>query len=316
MVELEGEPAVEAWIRSRAEGSRSALAASAASTRVAELRVAQARVEELLSAPAIGARVQYRVARAFNGIAVFAEPSRVEAIRALPGVKSVRPLVLHAPANSTSVPHLGVPPAVWQALGNAGDDVKVGIIDSGLDYQHAMFGGTGREADYRANDRTKVNDGFFPTARVVGGWDFAGDDYGGGGAATPDPDPMDCGGHGTHVAGSVGGSGVLADGSAFTGPYDGSVPVPADNGGYFDQAVHDSAPNFRRHAIDALEQMGISVEFSHHEGAPGQQEIDLRYADALSMADNVMTFRYLVKEVALSDGVRASFMPKPFSEHP
>ena len=92
--------------------------------------------------------------------------------------------------------------------------------------------------------------------------------------------------------------------------------MPADNGGYFDQAVHDSAPNFRRHAIDALEQMGISVEFSHHEGAPGQQEIDLRYADALSMADNVMTFRYVVKEVALGDGVRASFMPKPFAEHP
>ena len=100
------------------------------------------------------------------------------------------------------------------------------------------------------------------------------------------------------------------------GPDDGSVPVPADNGGYFDQAVHDAAPNFRRHAIDALEQMGISVEFSHHEGAPGQQEIDLRYADALSMADNVMTFRYVVKEVALGDGVRASFMPKPFAEYP
>ena len=93
------------------------------------------------------------------------------------------------------------------------------------------------------------------------------------------------------------------------GPYDGSIPVPADNGGYFDQAVHDSAPNFRRHAIDALEQMGISVEF-------GQQEIDLRYADALSMADNVMTFRYVVKEVALGEGVRASFMPKPFAEYP
>ena len=100
------------------------------------------------------------------------------------------------------------------------------------------------------------------------------------------------------------------------GPDDGSIPVPADNGGYFDQAVHDSAPNFRRHAIDALEQMGISVEFSHHEGAPGQQEIDLRYADALSMADNVMTFRYVVKEVALGDGVKASFMPKPFAEYP
>ena len=96
----------------------------------------------------------------------------------------------------------------------------------------------------------------------------------------------------------------------------GSKPVPADNDGYFDQAIHDAAPNFRRHVIDALESMGISVEFSHHEGGPGQQEIDLRYADALSMADNVMTFRYLVKEVALGEGARATFMPKPFGEYP
>jgi glutamine synthetase len=93
-------------------------------------------------------------------------------------------------------------------------------------------------------------------------------------------------------------------------------PVPADDAGYFDQAVHDSASNFRRHAIDALESMGISVEFTHHEGAPGQQEIDLRYADALSMADNVMTFRYVIKEVALEEGARATFMPKPFSQYP
>jgi glutamine synthetase len=101
-----------------------------------------------------------------------------------------------------------------------------------------------------------------------------------------------------------------------SGPYDGSDPVPADDAGYFDQAVHDSAANFRRHAIEALESMGISVEYSHHEAAPGQQEIDLRYADALSMADNVMTFRYVIKEIALNEGVRATFMPKPFGEHP
>ena len=62
--------------------------------------------------------------------------------------------------------------------------------------------------------------------------------------------------------------------------------------------------------------MGISVEFSHHEGGPGQQEIDLRYADALTMADNIMTFRYVVKEVAITQGVQASFMPKPFTDHP
>ena len=96
---------------------------------------------------------------------------------------------------------------------------------------------------------------------------------------------------------------------------EGALPVPADTGGYFDQSVHRSAPHFRRHAIDALESMGISVEFSHHETAPGQQEIDLRYADALSMADNVMTFRYVVKEIAMQEGVRATFMPKPFRDH-
>ncbi|HEX3589239.1 MAG TPA: type I glutamate--ammonia ligase [Pseudonocardiaceae bacterium] len=99
-------------------------------------------------------------------------------------------------------------------------------------------------------------------------------------------------------------------------PDNGIEPEPADNGGYFDQASHATATHFRRHAIEALEAMGISVEFSHHEGAPGQQEIDLRYADALTMADNVMTFRYVVKEVAITQGVRASFMPKPFSKQP
>ena len=65
-----------------------------------------------------------------------------------------------------------------------------------------------------------------------------------------------------------------------------------------------------------LEQLGISVEFSHHEGGPGQNEIDLRYADALTMADNIMTFRTVIKEVAIEQGVYATFMPKPFTEHP
>ena len=95
----------------------------------------------------------------------------------------------------------------------------------------------------------------------------------------------------------------------------GEPPVPTDTGGYFDQAVTDEAPHFRADAISALERVGISVEFSHHETAPGQQEIDLRFADALSMADNVMSFRYIVKQVARHNGVRATFMPKPFSEH-
>jgi glutamine synthetase len=99
-------------------------------------------------------------------------------------------------------------------------------------------------------------------------------------------------------------------------PEDGSEPTPVDAGGYFDNTTHAIARDFRRQAVLALERIGISVEFSHHEVAPGQQEIDLRYADALTTADNIMTFRHTVKEVALSQGVRASFMPKPFTHQP
>jgi glutamine synthetase len=94
------------------------------------------------------------------------------------------------------------------------------------------------------------------------------------------------------------------------------LPEPIDAGGYFDQTPHDLGHDFRRHAITMLERMGISVEFSHHEVAPGQQEIDLRYADALTTADNLMTMRLVVKEVALEQGVYASFMPKPFTAQP
>jgi glutamine synthetase len=99
-------------------------------------------------------------------------------------------------------------------------------------------------------------------------------------------------------------------------PRPGQLPVPVDQSGYFDHTAQSMGSDFRREAITMLESMGISVEFSHHEGGPGQQEIDLRYADALSTADNVMTFRTVVREVALGQGVWASFMPKPFTEHP
>jgi glutamine synthetase len=99
-------------------------------------------------------------------------------------------------------------------------------------------------------------------------------------------------------------------------PEPGERPRPIDSGGYFDHTPHSIAHDFRRSAIVMLESMGISVEFSHHEGAPGQQEIDLRYADALTTADNIMAFRLAMKEVALDQGVYASFMPKPFTEHP
>ncbi len=96
----------------------------------------------------------------------------------------------------------------------------------------------------------------------------------------------------------------------------GQEPEPVDDGGYFDHVPRGTGHDFRRAAISLLENMGISVEFSHHEGGPGQNEIDLRYADALATADNIMTFRTVIKEVALEQGIYASFMPKPMAPHP
>lgn len=84
-----------------------------------------------------------------------------------------------------------------------------------------------------------------------------------------------------------------------------------DEGGYFDLTTLDAASDLRRETVLALEAMGIKVEYSHHEVAPSQHEIDLRYADALTMADNVMTYRVVVKEVATKYGCYATFMPKP-----
>jgi len=84
-----------------------------------------------------------------------------------------------------------------------------------------------------------------------------------------------------------------------------------DQGGYFDLTPRDAAIDMRKETVLALEDMGIGVEYSHHEVAGSQHEIDMRYTDALTMADNVMSYRLVVKEVALRNGVYATFMPKP-----
>ncbi len=84
-----------------------------------------------------------------------------------------------------------------------------------------------------------------------------------------------------------------------------------DQGGYFDLIPLDAATDYRRDTVLALEEMGIGIEYSHHEVAQSQHEIDMRYTDALTMADNVMTYRLVVKQVALRHGVYATFMPKP-----
>ena len=98
--------------------------------------------------------------------------------------------------------------------------------------------------------------------------------------------------------------------------YGADGPEPVDSAGYFDNVPGGTAHDFRRRSVRMLEDLGISVEFSHHEGGPGQNEIDLRYADALATADNIMTFRTVIKEVAIEQGVYATFMPKPLGGQP
>ena len=89
--------------------------------------------------------------------------------------------------------------------------------------------------------------------------------------------------------------------------------VPLDGGSYFELTVGDLATSLRRRTVLTLEEMGVPVEYAQHEDSPGQHEIDLRYTDALTMADNVMTVRLVVKELAQEHGVHASFMPKPIA---
>lgn len=95
-----------------------------------------------------------------------------------------------------------------------------------------------------------------------------------------------------------------------------AAPEVLDHGGYFDLTGLDYASDLRRDTVLALEKLGIPVEYSHHEGGPSQHEIDLRYADALTMADSVMTYKLAVKEIAIEHGVHASFMPKPLEGAP
>jgi glutamine synthetase len=97
----------------------------------------------------------------------------------------------------------------------------------------------------------------------------------------------------------------------FAPPQDGSKPIPLDNGGFFDLTSTDVASSLRKETIRTLETMSIPVEYSFHEDAPSQHEIDLRHTDALTMADSVMTFRFVVREIAAMHGAHATFMPKP-----
>jgi subtilisin family serine protease len=201
-----------------------ATAQGAARAQLARIRGAQQRVLAQLGSAGRSARVLYSVQTAYNGIAANLDARIVPQLRANPEVKAVHPLPIHYIDNSTSVPFIKAVNAWAATSGNAGQGMKIAIIDTGVDYTHANFGGPGTAAAYTANNRTIIEPGTFPTAKVVGGVDFAGDAYTGSNTPVPDPDPLDCNGHGSHVAGTAAGLGVNGDGTTFLGPYDNTAP--------------------------------------------------------------------------------------------
>jgi hypothetical protein len=234
MVELQDPPdavVFAAAMRGTVPSDKRALAVAGAASKAQVLKVkaAQDGVAAALAAAPIGARELYRVTKALNGIAVAVAPENLHSLAAIPGVKRILPILLEHPTSSTSVPFIGAP-QVWAntiglPAGADGTGVKIGIIDTGIDYLRGDFGGSGLLSAYQAESTATANfttAGSFPTAKVVGGTDFAGDAYTGVNAPVPDANPMDCNGHGSHVSGTAAGFGVTAAGATFTGPYDGN----------------------------------------------------------------------------------------------
>ncbi|MGC5172799.1 S8 family peptidase [Microbacterium sp. DT81.1] len=185
-----------------------------------------------------GGTIEARMQSAYNGIQASIPVEQVDAIEALPNVVAVHPVKKYSLDNAVSVPFLGVP-QVWQDTGYTGENVKIGIIDTGIDYTHANFAGPGTPEAWTAANAAEADPAdpayFGPEApRIKGGYDFVGDAYNADDDASvpmPDPNPLDCNGHGSHVAGTAAGNGVAADGTAYTGPYDASTPsTPFDIG--------------------------------------------------------------------------------------
>ncbi|MEZ4226727.1 MAG: S8 family serine peptidase [Polyangiaceae bacterium] len=209
----------------------SAAAAVQVQRRISELGTQRQRLQPKLDA--LGAQVVADIRRLANIVQVRIPEAHLAQLSRLSEVVRVERVPIVERSLASAVPAIGATEVWARAVPLTGNGITIGIVDSGIDYTHADFGGAGTSQAYQANDPAVVESGSFPTAKVVGGTDFVGDDYnpsgqGQGAAPKPDGDPLDClkpqsmqvsGGHGTHVAGIAAGMGVLQDGKTFSGSY-------------------------------------------------------------------------------------------------
>ena len=258
----------------------------------------------------LGGRELGRVSKALNAIALRVDASRIPDIAALPGVEGIRPVINYSLDLSETVPYIGA--AAVQAAGFNGTGVRVAVLDSGIDYTHAFLGGPGTAAAYAAAYGTTTSDplntttdGLFPTAKVVGGYDFVGELWpttnaaicgkdANGNALTcllPDPDPIDCGpaaipapcagSHGTHVADIIGGNdggahkGVAPGASLYAVKVCSSVSTSCSGVALLEGLDFALVPNGDGVISDAVDVVNMSLGSAY-----GQKEDDLSAASA------------------------------------
>lgn len=218
-VELSSPGTVAAALAATPAGADRLAAAEITRPLASRLQAEQDALMATLRSAGIAGDELFRARRVLNGVALSVDEADLATLSALPDVRSVRRLRPKYLSNSSSVPFVGAPP-VWNPQGpNAtGTGVTIGIIDTGIDYIHKDFGGTGSYSGQRFDDAQVPW-----TSSVVGGYDFVGDDYTGSNTPRPDPDPMDCHGHGSHVAGTAAGLGLDGDGNTYRGGYSPSM---------------------------------------------------------------------------------------------
>ncbi|MDM4761401.1 S8 family serine peptidase [Galbitalea sp. SE-J8] len=207
-----------------------AKAAAAAKSQLATVTAAQ---KALIAQLPKRASVLYRTHSVLAAVAVTTDVADFDLLSGLKGVRAVYPIVPKSLDNSSAVPLQGAP-SVWQNVGVLGAGEKIAIVDTGIDYTHANFGGPGTTAAYdtaHAAEASAADPALFPSAKVIGGYDLVGDSYDADPASDtyqptphPDPNPLDCNDHGSHVAGSAAGYGENADGSTYTGSYGTDTP--------------------------------------------------------------------------------------------
>ena len=219
--------------RTTQASSDKATAKAAAKAQESRITTAQNRV---ISALPTDSRVLYRVHSVLAGVAVTTNVHNLAALNRIDGVTHVYPIAPKSVSNSYAIP-LQRAPQAWTAHGDLGANSTIAIIDTGIDYTHANFGGPGTVDAYKtAHDNgaeaQPADPSEFPSDKIIGGYDFVGDSYNADPADPttyqptphPDPNPLDCFGHGSHVAGSAAGLGENADGSTYTGAYNTSTP--------------------------------------------------------------------------------------------